>query len=83
MSTALVILFILFALAVGVWVNIVNARDWKKLPPDQQVLPWMPFVRLPEPARTVRQRMMNRMFVAGLGLTIIFLLLGYIGSYID
>jgi hypothetical protein len=82
MSTALVILFILFALAVGVWVTIVNARDWKKLPPDQQELPWMPFVRLPEPARTVRQRMMNRMFISGLGLTMVGWGMAFLGSHL-
>jgi hypothetical protein len=83
MTAALLIAFGMLAIAVATWVTITNAREWKKLPPDQLTLSWTLSGRLPEPARTVQQRNMTRMFVAGLGLTILFLLLGYIGSYID
>jgi hypothetical protein len=83
MNATLLILFGAVAITVVTWVIIANAREWKKLPPDQTKLPWTPFGRLPEPARTVKQQNMTRMFVSGLGLTILFLLLGYISSHID
>lgn len=83
MNATLLILYGVVAIAIIAWVINANSREWKKLPADQTTLSWTPFGRLPEPARTVQKRNMTRMFISGLGLTILFLLLSYIGSHID